>query len=164
MRWIIVIWLVIIVWATLLMRAPAHDWTGEQNPDVAQWFSRLHRKVDNLSCCGLGDAYKVRILVEADPTHAFDQTGVAEITDGSSIDEDNIPMTMDGAHTTVSIHRTPLPTGMQFKFRYSELAREAEGNPTNSAWAFLSVWNGNKTPADNYLSQVYCIVPLPPNS
>ena len=116
-------------------------------PDLNSWFESLHRKVDDFSCCGLGDAYTIRILQEADPSRPHELVGEAEIIDGRAKD---IP-TAKG-----DIHRRPMPDGYRFRFNYFNLAREAEGNPTAYAWAFLGVY------ADNVLSTVYCIVPLPP--
>ena len=121
-------------------------------PNLNSWFESLHRKVDDFSCCGLGDAYTIRILKEADPANQTEYTGEAEIVDGRAKD---IPI-KDHQGDAAVIHRRPLPDGFRFNFKYNNLAREAEGNPTPHAWAFLGVYS------DNVLSTVYCIVPLPP--
>ena len=42
------------------------------------------------------------------------------------------------------------PPGTQNK-----VTREVKGNPTSTAWAFLSVMDG-------HVSMTYCVVPLPP--
>ena len=156
-------WLIAILLALDLSTSFAHDWTGS-DPQTAEWFAHLRRKSDNMSCCGLGDAYKVRIIQEADPTHPFEEVGVAEVIDGSAIDAKMMMKEPGGEVFEDHIERPPLRNGTQFKFAYNNLAREAEGNPTRWAWAFLSVWRSTDHPENNSISSVYCVVPLPPNS
>ena len=140
-----------LILAALLFCTPvlAHDWTGQNDPQLAEWFSTLRRKIDNMSCCGSGDGYPVRILIEADPRSPWEDTGTAEILDGKELN------LMNGM-----IHRVYLPKGTLVKFHYNHITSERQGNPTPYAWAFLSVWDGHGGP--NTINRVFCIVPLPP--
>lgn len=127
--------------------ALAHDWTGLHDPQIAAFFQNLHRKADNFPCCGPADAYPIRILREADPSHPDDETGEAEIADGSEVE-------IDDAHNK----RTSILDGTRFKFAFNRLTKESDGNPTRTAWAFLNV--DEKT---HRLQGVWCVVPLPPS-
>ena len=126
-------------------------WPAHGQTNLSEWFESLHRDVDNMSCCGHGDAYKVFILQEADPSRPDEDTGTAEIIDGSAkdIETDHGP-----------IHRNALPNGTRFMFHYNNKA-EKGGNPTAFAWAFLSVYSQDGGPSSE-IHNVYCVVPLPP--
>lgn len=126
-----------------------HDWTGSDDPEIAAWFSNIHRK-DGFPCCGVADAYSIHILVEADPRRPEEQTGLAEIGDGREL------TLMHG-----SVHRPSLPDGLQFRFKFAQISREVDGNPTSSAWAFLSVAD-RRGDGPNAINTVFCVVPLPP--
>ena len=137
-----------VILAALLFCSPAlaHDWTGQDDPQLAEWFMSLRRKIDNFSCCGSGDGYAARILVEADPSRPWDDTGIAEILDGKEL---NLPH---------GVHRNSLPDGLQFRFSYNKMTAEKSGNPTPYQWAFLRVDMGH------VITSVYCIVPLLPGT
>ena len=128
----------------------AHDWTGSNDPGLAEWFMHLHRK-DDFSCCGLGDAYPCQILIEADPSRPFEDTGLVRITDGREL-----------SMTANSAKRLELPRGLELKYAYHKTTTEQAGNPTDTAWVFLSVYEGNPPGKPNEVGQVYCVVPLPP--
>lgn len=137
----------------VITRGQAHDWTGQNLESLADWFSSLRREVDHMSCCGLGDAYPARILIEADPNKPFEDTGVAEITDGRALSM------MDGG-----AQRVALPFGTLIKFSYYKVTSQHDGNPTNTAWVFLSAYENHMGPGgSNEVGQVYCVVPLPPS-
>ena len=123
--------------ATLAIPAIAHDWTGMDDPVLAGWFMSLRRKLDNMSCCGLGDAYMVVITKMPDPYQA--ESGEFEITDGRALEVEGVK-------------RPAIPEGTVFRFSHLHFTNEKSGNPTPSAWAFI---NSNGV--------VYCVVPLPPS-
>lgn len=152
-------------WAALLLAlffaAPtlAHDWTGMSNPQLQDWFMQLRRQ-DNMSCCGLGDAYRVQILKEADMNHPYDETGEFEVIDGSEMD---VTLTGPDAGENTREHRAYLPNGTRHSFSYFQVTKEKAGNPTPFAWVFMSVWQVADHPENNGISTVYCVVPLPPS-
>ena len=127
--------------------------------ELTKWFESLHRKIDKFPCCGLGDAYPVEILQEATPDpkgELFD--GIARVTNVRSITFPNGDV------------RLSIPTGTVIHFSDNQLTREIDGNPTATAWAFLSVRrNGDDQQdtsgtlnIDGEMHGVYCVVPLPP--
>src|SRR5271165_3694619 len=126
----------------------AHDWTGSDNKALAEWFSSLHR-IDDFSCCGLGDAYPCQILIEADPSKPFEDTGLVRITDGRELHLMNN-----------TVERKYLPRGLEIKYAYHKITDEKSGNPTDTAWIFLSVYGEE---GKSEVGKVYCVVPLPPS-
>ncbi len=151
------LWLIVYAIFLLMLLATAHAAPPagvDPNSPLARWFQSL--KVPNdtppkMSCCGVADGYKIRIVEDAlcDANPKCD--GIAEITDGSEI------TFADGRK------RVPLPNGTRFHFDKSSVNPLADGNPTNTAWAFLLVTEG-PTPADNRIARIYCIIPVPPAS
>ena len=136
--------------ALLPFPAAAHDWTGGGDPALAEWFMSLRRE-DNMSCCGLGDAYPCQILREADPDKPYEDTGLVQITDGRELNVLNN-----------TVHRPALRRGLQIAFPFFKMTKEKNGNPTDTAWIFLSVYEANPPSAEtNGVGQVYCVVPLP---
>ena len=137
--------------------ALAHDWTGGENAQLNAWFMSLHRE-DNFSCCGLGDAYPCEILKEPDPKYPGMDTGMVQITDGRALE---IHM---GDMPGGVIKRPALRKGTQIPYPFFKQTPPKYGNPTNTAWIFLSVYEGDPPGVDsNSVGQVYCVVPLPPS-
>jgi hypothetical protein len=135
--------------ALIVAPASAHDWSGSDSVALAEWFAELRRR-DNFSCCGLGDAYPCQILEEADPGRPWTDTGRLAITDGKGLN------LMNG-----TVQRYCIPRGTELEFSYFHVTQEKYGNPTSTAWVFLSVYNRGSC-ADNFIARVYCVVPLPP--
>lgn len=141
-------WLPLILAAAFPCIRPVHafDHGFDHADQTVQWFDQLQRPDDSdplHKCCGVGDAYPVRIIEEGgnDPEVA-DWT--AEVTDGSAI---AFP---DGTQ------RAEIPNGTIIHFPGTRVTKPQQGNPTKTAWAFLSVnmMHG--------VSFVWCVVPLPP--
>lgn len=142
--------------------AQPHGW--DPNSPMGKWINSLHIPDDippKSTCCGPADAYAIRITEDAigdtkqvcmmgciKPTPLM---GTAIITDGSAKEFPD--------HT----FRTPLPNGTVIHFNASQVNPLSDGNPTSTAWAFLSVAQGT-TPDQNSVNRVYCIIPLPPGS
>ena len=133
----------------LLLATPAAamDHGFDPTDPTVQWFDSLTRPdapADHKDwrCCGKGDAYRIRIDQDAAGEEG-DTQGTAVVTDSAAI---TFP---DGEK------REPLPNGTVIRFPLSKVTQLKQGNPTNTAWAFLSVWQGK-------ISLVWCIVPLPP--
>jgi hypothetical protein len=125
----------------------AFDHGFDHSDSVVQWFDQLMRPdVDEgfqgvVSCCGLGDAYPAELIVDGGPYGEW----IARITDGGAIE---FP---DGKW------RSPLPDGTVVHFPATKVIRPDQGNPTKHAWLFLSVWGGE-------VHEIWCFVPLPPNT
>ena len=140
--------------------ALAFDHGFDPESELTKWFESLHRKVDKFPCCGLGDAYPIEILREATPDpngNTYD--GVARVTNGLSITFPNGDV------------RLSIPTGTIIHFSDNQVTSERDGNPTSTAWAFLSVRrnsmeghddNTGTLNVDNGMQGVYCVVMLPP--
>jgi hypothetical protein len=134
----------------------------EPPPELADWFEKLKRPdVEQdmrdtgsahgqvISCCDAGDAYPIEILEEAYPPHTgTEENGLARVKDGSQrqVKKPN------GEYK----YRMEITGSLSFHFSGNKLTREKEGNPTNTAWAFLSILGGE-------IHRTYCIVPLPPS-
>jgi hypothetical protein len=137
----------LILCATAFAPASAFDHGFDPSDPVVQWFEHLRRPdVDEdylgvVSCCGKGDAYAVDVVEDG----GADREWAVKITDGSAIE---FP---DG--TT----RQPLPDGTVSRFPGSKVIKPNQGNPTKHAWVFISVWSGQ-------VHEVWCFVPLPPNT
>ena len=143
--WIVAL-LIMFAMVMLLPRAHAlpHGW--DPNNPVAQWFESLKQpNKPKASCCGKSDAYT--IVIEQEPIGDKDgEMGTAHITDGSAItfpDESK---------------RIPIPDGTVFKFPLSKMNPLQNGNPTKTAWVFLS-WNARL----QKIETIYCVIPLPPS-
>jgi hypothetical protein len=139
--------------------ASAMDHGFDHSDPVVQWFESLKIPDDTPpkgGCCGKGDAYAIRILEDALGNSADKSDwGLAEITDGSA------KQWPDG---TI---RTPIPNGTQFKFPKQKVNPPEDGNPTPTAWAFLSVVEAGDEASrrdgkGNYIRMIYCIIPLLP--
>jgi len=122
-----------IVGALMLWLAwPAHamDHGFDHSNAVVQWFDNLLRPDDLVpprsTCCGKAEAYEIEILQEAIGQDG-DDMGIARVTNGG---EREFPDHMI---------RPPLPNGLEFHFPKSKVNPPADGNPTNTAWAFLSI-------------------------
>lgn len=129
----------------LLTFAHAMDHGFDPNDPVVQWFESLKQPDSpRASCCGKADAYPVRI--EQEPVgDAPDQMGTAVVTDGSPI---KFP---DGKV------RTAIPNGTTFNFPLSKLNQLKDGNPTKTAWSFMSYYSDT-------VQTIWCVIPLPPGS
>lgn len=138
----------------------------EPDKDLAGWFESLKRpdvqqyKLDHdgdaggdiESCCDAGDAYPIEILQDAFPPHTGrEENGSARVLDGSQ-------RQIKKPSGEYKYRMTIKPENLKFNFAGNKYTREREGNPTGTAWAFLSVWG------DGEIHKVYCIVPLPPSA
>ena len=142
--------------ALLPFPAVAHDWTGGEDEQLNEWFMSLRRE-DKFSCCGLGDAYPCEILKEPDPAYPGLDTGLVRITDGRALE---IHM---GSMPAGVIKRPAIKKGTQIPYPFFKETKPKYGNPTNTAWIFLSVYEADPPSAEtNSVGQVYCVVPLPP--
>lgn len=121
--------------------------------DTAEWFENLDRpdydasEMSTKSCCSSGDAYPIKILEEA-TIGGKEPDGVAIITDGSK----RMIVLPDGRKKYRPEIRAE---DLMLHFAGEKVTREVKGNPTSTAWAFLSVMDG-------HVSMTYCVVPLPP--
>lgn len=139
--------------------ALAMDHGFDPNDATVQWFESLKRPDDTApkgSCCGKGDAYSIHILEDA-LGNANDESdwGTAEIIDGSA------KKWPDGKT------RTPIPNGTRFKFPKMKVNPPEDGNPTSTAWSFLSIVEGNDEASKasgkgNHIRMIYCVIPIPP--
>ena len=166
----------------LLLARPALAQLGPeaQYPDApneiipeekSKWFESLKRSefrdriVEVDSCCGVGDAYPIKILEDAYPPHVgIKENGLAVVTDPSAKTL-QIPNGKDelGRMTYMQKYRPPITGKLEFAFSGNKLTREIEGNPTRSAWAFLRVvTTGESTTRAGTIDYVWCVVPLPP--
>lgn len=133
----------------IVCSAHASDHGWDPNSPVSKWVRGLYQpdtppdERDYLhSCCGEADMYP--IVIEQDALgDEGDSLGVARITDGSA------KQYPDGAI------RPPLKTGMTFRFPKSKVNPLKDGNPTATAWVFLSSYDGE-------INRIFCIIPLPP--
>jgi len=130
--------------------APAHAFDHGFDPasPVTQFFDRLKRPycaagVEVCSCCGKADAYRVVIDQEA-TIDGTERDGTAHVTDGSAI------VYPDGTG------RSFIPDGTVFHFSGRDVTKLKQGNPTDTAWAFLGVG------VNGQITIVWCVVPLPP--
>ena len=169
----LVFWLGVIL---LISSRHAHaqyvgEWTTDDRgkpeyhptPEISDWMEDLKRpehdddfRGDVVSCCSLGDAYPVRVDIEAIPGHK-ESVGHACVTDGRAI-----TIKLPNGSTK---YRPALPDNTCFKFDGTRVTRalDSAGNPTNSAWAFLSVLEdeGSQT---NSIRYIWCVASLLPGS
>lgn len=148
--WIFVGALIAAVIMTWPERAHALDHGFDKNSPIGQWMADLERPwclpgVKHCFCCGIADAYPIRILEEA-TVNGEEPDGLAEIADGSAKEWP------DGTK------RAPIQTGLQFRFRGKDVVKLSAGNPTGTAWAFLWPTDDGKA-----IKTQWCIVPLPPS-
>jgi hypothetical protein len=135
----------------------------EPSEDLADWFASLKRPDiqrimkdvgeipynEVISCCDAGDAYPIEILEEAwPPPDGIKENGLARITDATK----RQIKTKSGFK-----FRDEITGPLTFHFPAKVVTREREGNPTGTAWVFLSVVRGE-------ISKIYCVVPLPPSA
>jgi hypothetical protein len=128
--------------------ALALDHGFDPNNPVTQWFEALERplcpaEIKKCFCCGYDDAYAIVIDQEATPDGA-DFDGRARVTDGSAI---TFP---DGKQ------RVFIADDTAFTFAGNQVTKLRQGNPTKTAWAFLSATRMGT------IGAVWCVVPLPP--
>lgn len=140
-----------IVLLAIAAAAPARAFDHGFNPDspVTKFFENLKRPwcppgVAVCSCCGKADAYPIAIDQEA-TIDGEEPDGVAHVIDGSAI------VYPDGNS------RRFIPNGTVFRFSGRDVTRLNQGNPTNTAWAFLGL------DQQGAISIVWCVVPLPPS-
>jgi hypothetical protein len=139
------------LWACSTAHSMDHGF--DKSDPTAQWFESLKRPDDTPpkgSCCGFADAYGITIIQDA-VGDTGDEMGEAIITDGA-------PKTYpDGAL------RVGLPNGLHFRFPKSKVNPLSDGNPTGTAWLFVSVNVGDgPSYTTNNIRFIYCVVPLPP--
>lgn len=135
----------------------------EAPPDIAEWFESQLRDdtpsdaaYGRASCCGWGDVYPIEILEDAYPPHTgTEDNGTAKVTDASAR-QIVIPPSKDWPHKQVKQRKKINDDELVFHFSGNKYAKEWNGNPTKTAWAYLNVSE------DGHLKFVYCIVPLPP--
>jgi hypothetical protein len=121
----------------------AFDHKFDPKDPITQWFGTLQRPdmppTGKNICCKWSDAYEVKILEDGGE---HDDWRV-EITDGSA------KVFPDG--TT----RAPVENGMKIPVPASKVTKPKQGNPTSTAWLFMSINFG--VPGN-----IFCLVPLPP--
>ena len=144
----------VVIFLAWWMTRPAHatDHGFDKGSAMSVWMDGLKVPWDvppKMSCCGKADAYKITILQDAIGDDG-DNRGLAVITDGRAI---KYP---DGTS------RFALPDGTQFRFRKADVNPLGDGNPTNTAWAFLSVTSDPDSGVGNFIRMIYCVIPLPP--
>ncbi len=146
------VWLPLIVIVDLVcLLPPAHAFDHGFDPDspLTQFFDQLQRPIcpsglDKCFCCGKADAYA--IVIDQEATIDGDELdGIAHVTDGSALKFPD--------ETT----RTAIADGTVFRFRGKDVTKLKQGNPTNTAWAFLGTTLGGA------ITNVWCVVPLPPS-
>jgi hypothetical protein len=139
--------------------------------EMAKWFENLKRQevlnarehgdvVSQLpfteSCCGAGDAYPIIILEDAYPAHSGKiENGRARVTDTSA----RRILLPDGS----SKYRQAITGNPEFKFSGNKITKEIQGNPTQTAWAFLRVMSQYSTISGGVIDYVWCVVPMPPS-
>lgn len=106
----------------------------------AKWMSELKRP-DNPpnSCCGPSDAYEVEITKDGGTTAEW----TAVITHGEARVYPDLT------------RRPPLPNGTIFHVQPQRVTKPDKGNPTWTAWIFVTVGMRAVT--------IYCLVPLLPS-
>ena len=141
---------------TSLVFAEKEPPTVHIDEQTAKWFEGLTRpytdggaKEGVASCCDAGDGYQIQIEEDAYPYRGKVENGIARITDPTA----RTIVRPDG--TTKFRPAITDPASMTLRFAGEKVTPLKDGNPTKTAWAFLSVTGGKVT-------YIYCIVPLPP--